>query len=254
MNKRRLITLLLLLVTWINPASAEQRFIVRTSGGVTTVKNICLTIGCKVARGLDDPSSQLFLITTPDAVNPVAFRSLLLRQTGITNVEADLPVSVLEGDPFVSRSAPSLPAGLFDRAPASFYGSTVWNGYARQPAANIVRAYEAQNAFGVEGTSIVAVIDTGVDPLHPALRSVLVPGYDFTRDQAGMGSETADVSQSTAAVVDGTPPTRVNDSTVAVVNQSTAAVVDDPNHAAFGHGTIVAGIIHLVAPRAMIMP
>jgi subtilisin family serine protease len=29
---------------------------------------------------------------------------------------------------------------------------------------------------------VVAVIDTGVDPNHPALQGLLVPGYDFTRD------------------------------------------------------------------------
>jgi subtilisin family serine protease len=84
------------------------------------------------------------------------------------------------------------------------------------------------------------------------LKSVIVPGYDFTRGEAGPGSEMADVNQSTAAVVDGTP-VRVNGTTFAVVNQSTAAVVDGGGHSAFGHGTMVAGIIHLVAPRATIM-
>jgi thermitase len=38
-----------------------------------------------------------------------------------------------------------------------------------------------------------------------------------------------------------------------MVDQSTAAVVDDPTHRAFGHGTMVAGVIHLVAPRANLM-
>jgi subtilisin family serine protease len=63
-----------------------------------------------------------------------------------------------------------------------------------------------------------------------------------------------DVDQSTAAVVNGVPPTYVNGSTAAVVDQSTAAVVNDPDHAAFGHGTMVAGIIHLVAPGSRILP
>jgi len=43
----------------------------------------------------------------------------------------------------------------------------------------------------------------------------------------------------------------------AVLDQSTAAVLDGngtPNqYAAFGHGTMVMGIIHLVAPTAMLM-
>ena len=64
----------------------------------------------------------------------------------------------------------------------------------------------------------------------------------------------ADVSQSTVAVVDGNSPAYVNSYAAAIVDQSTVAVVDNGRYAAFGHGTMVAGIIHLVAPQAMIMP
>jgi subtilisin family serine protease len=64
----------------------------------------------------------------------------------------------------------------------------------------------------------------------------------------------SDLDQSYAAVVDGAYPTWVNQSYAAVVDQSYAAVVDNPKYAAFGHGTMVAGVIHLVAPKAMILP
>ena len=74
-------------------------------------------------------------------------------------------------------------------------GGTVWNGYANQPASQIVRVSDAQSQFGVTGGGIVADIDTGVDPTHPALQSVLLPGYDFTRNQPG-GSELTDASSS----------------------------------------------------------
>src|SRR5438445_1321473 len=46
----------------------------------------------------------------------------------------------------------------------------------------------------------------------------------------------------------------VNQSIVAVLDQSTVAVLDGTPYAAFGHGTMVAGIFHLVAPTAQIMP
>jgi subtilisin family serine protease len=39
-----------------------------------------------------------------------------------------------------------------------------------------------------------------------------------------------------------------------VLDQSAVAVLDGPEYAAFGHGTMTAGIIHLVAPQAQIMP
>src|SRR6185503_1001514 len=66
--------------------------------------------------------------------------------------------------------------------------------------------------------------------------------------------EKGDVQQSTAAVVDGVGPAYVNQSTAAVVDQSTAAVVDDAGYSAYGHRTMVAGIVHLVAPTARILP
>jgi subtilisin family serine protease len=46
----------------------------------------------------------------------------------------------------------------------------------------------------------------------------------------------------------------LNQSTVAVLDQSTVAVLDGSKYAAFGHGTMVAGLVHLVAPTAKIMP
>jgi len=49
-------------------------------------------------------------------------------------------------------------------------------------------------------------------------------------------------------------PAIVNSSTIAVLNESTAAVLDGGPYSAFGHGTMTAGIVHLVAPTAKIMP
>jgi subtilisin family serine protease len=46
----------------------------------------------------------------------------------------------------------------------------------------------------------------------------------------------------------------VNQATAAVLDQATAAVLDDGEHTHFGHGTMVAGMVHLVAPTAGIMP
>src|SRR5207248_3133153 len=53
-----------------------------------------------------------------------------------------------------------------------------------------------------------------------------------------------------------TSPLSLGDySAAAVLEQSTAAVVDGNNqYAAFGHGTMVMGVIHLVAPTAQLLP
>src|SRR5207245_126512 len=46
----------------------------------------------------------------------------------------------------------------------------------------------------------------------------------------------------------------VNQASVAVLDQASVAVLDGTQYAAFGHGTMVAGVVHLVAPTARIMP
>jgi subtilisin family serine protease len=85
---------------------------------------------------------------------------------------------------------------------------------------------------------------------------VLLPGYDFTRNQPG-GSEMNDLPSGTSApespCVNCTPG-QVNQHSIAMVDQHSIAMVDQPGYQDFGHGTMVAGILHLVAPTARIMP
>jgi subtilisin family serine protease len=49
-------------------------------------------------------------------------------------------------------------------------------------------------------------------------------------------------------------PGQVNQHSIAIVDQHSIAIVDGPGLQAFGHGTMVAGVLHLVAPTASIMP
>ena len=260
----RLIVILLVLVSWAAPASAQllppilpgptdnsapKRYIVRATGGINAVQTLCSLVGCSLIEGLGDPLSQVFAITT-SVVDDVLYG--LLDLVGIVHIEVDQLISLLPVSPLIS-DATQPPGKLADKNPVQFYGSIVWNGYASQPAANVVRANQAREWFQVTGTATIGIIDTGVDPNHPALVPVLVKGYDFTRNQAGSSSEIADLNQSTVAVVDGgASPVIMNGSTMAVLDQSTVAVVD--GHSAFGHGTMVAGIVHLVAPTSLIMP
>jgi subtilisin family serine protease len=134
----------------------------------------------------------------------------------------------------------------------NYFGATVIHGYVSQPAITIIRLPDTQTTFSVSGAGIVAIIDTGVDPTHPVLQSVLVSGYDFTRNISGSGSELTDVSQS--SIGSGVSPVMVNQSTAAVLDQTSALNLQQPQYQAFGHGTMVSGIIHLVAPTALIMP
>jgi subtilisin family serine protease len=227
-------------------AAAQSRFVVRNSLGGLTMSLTCSLLGCKVTRGLGDPNGQLFLVTS-NTDNPVLFLLRLLLSPGVTNAEFDAKGQTL------SAIAGAVPDALYDKAPITYYGSTVWHGYVYQPANQIVRALEAQSTFNVTGAGTVAIIDTGVDSDHPVLKPVLVAGYDFVHNDYN-ANEKGDVTQSTAAVLDNAQPAYVTQSTAAVLDQSTAAVLDDNKFAGFGHGTMTAGIVHLVAPRAKIMP
>jgi subtilisin family serine protease len=132
----------------------------------------------------------------------------------------------------------------------------VWDGYVNQPANVIVNTLETHSDFDVSGSGVVAMIDTGLDPKHPALVPVVLTGYDFTRNRSG-ANERADLDHSTAAVLDGGGdgiPIYVTPWLAAVLTPAGAAALDNPKYADFGHGTMTAGIVHMVAPTAKILP
>ena len=240
--------LLLLVVTTLCAPSAEAqtRLIVRDSLGLPALNLTCLLTGCKVVGGLGDPNGQLFLVTFPAILNPVTDLLKISLDLGIVDVEVDQVVTA------VPANAANDPAYLTDETATPYYGATVWHGYLAQPGSELVRTAQTQSAFNVTGAgATVAVIDTGVDPNNPVLQSVLVNGYDFTRNVSG-GSEMSDVqaqpnlSQAQSATL--------SQRTVAVLDQRTVAVLDGGPYTDFGHGTMTAGIVHLVAPQAKIMP
>lgn len=249
MKCRTLCAFLILCGVCVAPAAAQNRFIVRSGLGQQGLTQFCLLQGCTVAGGLDGSLGQVFLLTTPGTIDPNGFLLLLGNTAGISDAEQDQTVSLVGGQNWLS----GVPWGLTDNNPVNYFGATVWNGYANQPAAQKVRVSDAQSTFHVTGTGIVADIDTGVDPNHPALQPVLLPGYDFTRNQPN-GSEMTDFGSSSLPGNSGNVA-QVNQSSAAILDQSSAAILDgNSQYAAFGHGTMVMGIIHLVAPQAQLLP
>jgi subtilisin family serine protease len=249
-----IVAMIVLTLGAAKPAAAQNRYIVRTNGGLSSVLNLCNLLKCQVQGGLDGQVGQTFLVTSSNNLlgnlvnGALNFVESLL---GIVSIEADHLL------PIPQAPLPNIPSGLYDTAPVNYYGTIAWHGYVAQPATQIIRLADAQNGFRIGGTGIVAVIDTGVDVNHPVLYPVLLPGYDFTRNQPG-ASEWLDVSGLQNGYIDTNTqdqqPGYVQQSTAAVLDQSTAAVLDDKDYAAFGHGTMTSGLIHLVAPRAKILP
>jgi hypothetical protein len=228
-----------------SPVEAQTtRLIVRVEGGQLVLKTLCLVLGCNVQYGLGDNQGQVFLVTTS---NPL-LGTVLQTVSAILDVGPDVVAQAMD-----ATSAGPTPAALYDSTPVNYYGTTVRQGYIEQTPTSIVGLQNTQSTFGVSGSGIVAVIDTGVDTTHPVLQRVLLPGYDFTRNKPG-ADEKADVTQSTTAVVDQSTTAVVDQSTTAVVDQYTANVLNQPQYKDFGHGTMVSGVVHLVAPTAQILP
>ena len=264
MKRHFTIVLLVVLALAARPAAAQNQVVVRNTYGYTAMTQSCVKVGCTVTASLDGAQGQLFLVTPTQSsggggllggllnivFNLLNFITSLLQQPGVTNAEPNQVLHVQSGSLIP-------PGGLWDTTPVKYYGNTVWDGYVHQPAADIIELPDVQSAYRVTGSGVVvADIDTGIDPNHPAFQGVLVSGYDFTRNTAG-GSEMVDLNryQSTAAVVDGQNyPAQVNQTIVPVVDSSGAYILQQSQYAAFGHGTMTSGIIHLVAPSAKIMP
>jgi subtilisin family serine protease len=61
------------------------------------------------------------------------------------------------------------------------------------------------------------------------------------------------LNQSTVSLLNQSTVSLLNQSTVALLNQSTVSLLNQLPPA-FGHGTMVAGLIHVVAPNAQLMP
>ena len=256
-------------------AADNNRMIVRIKSGLDglgVIKLVCSLVGCNVVRTLDgDPTGpalqqgSLFLVDSILGLQVGDLLSFTLRLLGVASAEPDLRLPLLQ--PTTSASGPEVdPASsalndfLWRRDPASYYGSDVPEGYLQQPAVGIMRLRDAQCSYGTSGGGTVAIIDTGVDATHPALKNVLDPGYDFTRNVAG-GDEMKDVNkvpQESAALLDGggKNPYRCNQESAALLDQESAALLDcdGEGRAGFGHGTMVAGVVHLVAPTARILP
>ena len=210
-----------------------------------------------------------FLVQASGAVPPAILIQWTNNDPNVKHLQQSNNISVPENQLTIAPYIPALP--ITDYATGQLtklYGTTAWLGYVQQPAifstnaSTVIQAGNGNGNNSLSGEGIVAVIDTGVDPTNVLLAPVLVPGYDFTQNVAGSASELGDVNQSTGHILFqstghilfGYTAVQLTPSTSPILDSATAASLAGatiPND--FGHGTMVAGLIHLIAPTAQII-
>src|SRR5215813_13007901 len=116
--KRRLTKLaamLTLMMAFAKPAAAQQRYIVVSTGGLSSVLNLCSLLGCQVQGTLDGSVGQTFLVTSTNLLNTTL--TLVESLLGIVSIEADHLL------PIPQPHLPSIPSGLYDTTPVKYYQS-----------------------------------------------------------------------------------------------------------------------------------
>ena len=170
----------------------------------------------------------------------------------------------------------------------SYFSDGSWAGWAEQTVASVTMVREAQAAAGHCGEGVtVALIDTGVDADHPLLTDAVVPGYDFISNFVSRSSEWTGLGGTNIAIIENSlratavgtniaiiesSPRQIALSSSAGVSGTLMCIIESGSFGVllaenetesfeelelpprFGHGTMVAGLIRLVAPGAKIMP
>ena len=259
MNFRTLISVPGLLLLTLAQAGAQDNYLL----GVKTsdLSSVAAKHHLVVVNDIED-SGGSYLVRFSSGMGQHSQAASLVADPAVSSVEPDLPLTSPEQSARVKAVIGQLSDALAASSVVPFYGSQVRSAYIQQTATNLLELSAARQI--TTGAGIVAVIDTGVDPFHPALAGALVQGYDFTRNQATVPNELQDLdpvnfsamaNSSVASETTKTQPLQLQGSTVAILDQSTVAILDGATlPLTFGHGTMTAGLIHLVAPTASIMP
>ena len=259
---RRCLVLVFAFLLLSLPLAAQTPYLLTAYS--SSMGSVCSSHGLTyVSTSWSNPNYNygVYLVTAPSSLNPSSVTS----DSRVLGFEPNIATRVTELSGTTSanltQSTESILDSLPNRTVVGFFGASVPSNYPQQPATSIIRLSDARSATGLTGTGTVAVIDTGVDHNHPALKPVLLAGFDFTRNQSG-ASELADVSpnvaaslsQSTESILDSNKVDQLSSSTLAILSQSTESILDGNVPREFGHGTMTAGLVHLIAPSAKILP
>jgi subtilisin family serine protease len=254
------------LLSPILSSAQQQNTFILESPSLAQAQAACHTYGMTIVSVIHDPDT--YLVQVSSSVDPKALVEWMKDDENVKHIEFNkkLKQSHDKGNGVVLSTSAPTSTYLTDKKLISTYGNSALAAYVQQPAFYLSSTYGAGVKSGNLGSGIVAVIDTGIDQQNPILKPVVIPGYDFIRDLPGYASDMADLDQSTAHILHQSTAHILHQSTVHIlhqINNSSAAALDASTASAlanttlpddFGHGTMVAGLIHLVAPGAKLMP
>jgi len=266
----------LLISLLVVSASAQNHFIVRApSATLANIKDICSRHGLQFVVDLGGSAKGLYILNSNLPLSQ--FTLALQRETLIQNIEQDLPLALPESskssslnhNPQSTKPIAALVKQFLALSQKDDDGDTVSGAYLNQPAVGLIKSDQVHKYATGAGT--VAILDTGADFFHPALRNSLIWGYDFINKIPGGFAVPVDLNQSTTSILDQSTTSILDQSTTSILDanstvileQSTTSILDQSTTSIldgskpindFGHGTMVAGLVHLVAPKAKIMP
>ena len=201
-------------------ASVPGQIIIKTVSGVNIAALNSRYGTLVVERFLDKGNTNIYLLKTVNGSDVQGTLDTMLGDPRITYAELNYLSGVPEADDETEAQHrhSAFPAGDATPTTKNYSRDSIYP----DSALNLTDARKISQGAG----KTVAIIDTGAQMNHPALKSRFlgVPRYDFVDDDK-------DPSE---------PPL--------------ASTEEQRDQEVVGHGTHVAGIINLVAPRASLMP
>src|SRR6266436_9601861 len=83
-----IIAMIVLMLASSKPAAAQQRYIVVSTGGLSSVLNLCSLLGCQVQGNLDGNVGKTFLVTSVGNL-VTGVLTVVEQLLGIVSIEAD---------------------------------------------------------------------------------------------------------------------------------------------------------------------
>jgi subtilisin family serine protease len=268
LKKPHIPTSLLLLAGMCATAFGQNRFLVRVTGDIDPV---AIRHRLSVVRSLRGSASGIHVLAGPAGSDAKKLLQSLANDPQVSAADADQAMrlpglsSPINPNPSGSR----LTTTRLDGTPTLYFTSTAAAGYVNQQAGQIINLAKALSTSTGGWGATVAIVDTGVDRAHPVLAASLGEGVDIVNDVSG-GQEQLDINQETTPILDQettpildqeTTPILDGGSSVILTQETTPILDQEKNpgfdtskYPAYGHGTMVAGLVHLVAPRARLLP